>query len=453
MDELLQLEDLSERPIAASPLRSPRVAFQRTLASAVSVVGGEVLLRVASFGAVVVMGRLYGPSTLGLYATTLAFATVAVMLAECGLQLSSITEIGRAPNRVNQVFGRLLSLRVILFGSLLLGLFVFGLFYKWEAYLWLVGGLVIVRTMLYSCSQLQFCVLKSLDRMRIIGAIQVLTFTLLSVGIAATYLLSWSFVTLLWCGLAAQGVEICVTLILLVRSGIRPSPFYPHHTWELLQTAGPIGATYLLAAVILRADVIVLSSLRSPDDVGRFAAADVGLVFVYAVSWMLGTVLMADQVRCLQSPAEGLYHAQHWRKVLFFAITPPCALLFWLAPWLTKTLYGPAFASTGRIASVMVLAVPMIFLNSSYLSRMIALGRRRIYFGVYLGTAIVAIGLNVVLGRIYGATGIAYAIVGRELLMLVLFWTFDGHAATSVSRAETGMAESTVVSGVGVQGD
>lgn len=406
-------------------LVKPGVHFKRSATSAVSVVGGETLLRLASFGAVVVMGRLYGPATLGLYATVLAFATVAVMSAECGLQLSAITEIGRAPDRVNQLFGRLLSLRVVLFVFLLLGLSIFGLWRKWEAYLWVVGGLVTLRTMLYSCSQLQFGVLKSLDRMKIIGAIQSSTFLVLVLGIALTYLGSWSFVALLWTSLAAQGIEICMTQGVLIRAGIRPWPFVPSHTWHLLRTAGPIGATYLLAALTLRADVIVLSALSSQEDVGRFAAADIGLVFIYAVSWMLGTVLVADQVRLIQASEDASAHARHWRRVLFFALTPLCALIFWLAPRLCTAIYGPAFASTGRLASVMVLAVPLIFMNSCYLSRAIALERRRIYLGVYLGAAAAAICLNLVLGRFYGAMGIAIGIVGRELFTMLLFATFE----------------------------
>src|SRR5437016_1142345 len=146
--------------------------FKRTVASAASVVGGEILLRVAGFAGVVVVARLYGPSTLGLYATTLAFATVAVMVGEVGLQISAITEIGYAPEQVNQLFGRLYSLRVLLFVALLLALSAFGWARRWNADVWLIGGLIILRTMLYSCSQLQFAVLKSLDRMKVIGLIQ-----------------------------------------------------------------------------------------------------------------------------------------------------------------------------------------------------------------------------------------------------------------------------------------
>jgi len=55
--------------------------MRRTAVNLVSVIGGEVLLRGANFAAVVVMARLYGATVLGIYATVLAFATVAVMMS------------------------------------------------------------------------------------------------------------------------------------------------------------------------------------------------------------------------------------------------------------------------------------------------------------------------------------------------------------------------------------
>lgn len=418
----------------------PGLEFKRTIGNATSVVGGEVLLKVANFVAVVVIGRLYGPATLGLYAAVLAFATVAVMIAEGGLQLSTISEIGRAPERVNQLFGQLYALRVALFLMLLLALSVIGRARHWESYIWMVGGLIVVRTMLYSCSQLQFAVLKSLDRMKVIGMIQAVSFVVLCAGIWMTYASSWSFVALLWCFIVSHTVEITLTLVLLFRSGIRPIPLVSTRLWTLLKASAPIGATYLMAGIILRADVIVLASIGSNADVGRFAAANVGIVFVYAVSWLLASVLLADQVRLLRFPSEALSYIRLWRKVLLLVALPSSLILCWLAPRIVRVLYGKGFESAGLLASVMVLAVPFILLNGTYLSRAMALGAKRVYLGTYLGTAITAVCLDLILGHLYGAIGVASAIVLREILMFLAFRALDG-----LSSLGSPAIESTVV--------
>jgi len=411
--------------------------FRREAGNVASVLGGEILLRGANFLAVVVLGRLYGPTTLGLYATTLAFATVAVMLGECGLQLSTITEIGRAPKQVNRVFGRIYSLRIALFLVLLLVLAAIGWVRRWSPHYCMVSGLVTVRTMLYSCSQLQFAVLKSLDRMKLIGLIQIVSFALLCVGTGLAYSLSWGFVTLLSFLVVVQSVEITLTLVLLGSRGIWPRPFFPSEFWLLLKSSTAVGLTYLIAGVILRADVIVLTAINSSADVGRFAAANVGIVFAYAVSWLLGSVLLADQVRLRQFPSEALSYIRRWRKILLLATVPSSLLLCGLAPVLVRLLYGRGFESAGSPASVMVLAVPFIVLNAAYLSRAIALDAKQVYLGIYLGTAVIAVCLDVALGRLYGAVGVATAIVIREALMLTAFVVFDSRL-TPASRSFEG---------------
>ena len=51
--------------------------LRTTLASTLHVIGGESLLRLANVVGAVLIGRLYGASTLGLCATILAVATIA----------------------------------------------------------------------------------------------------------------------------------------------------------------------------------------------------------------------------------------------------------------------------------------------------------------------------------------------------------------------------------------
>lgn len=417
---------VGETTVGGSKFRNiPALKLNRTAKNIVSVVGGETALRIANFAAVVVIARLYGPSTLGLYATALAFATIAVTVAENGLQISTITEIGRSPDRINRLFGSLYSLRVALFLILLSVLAMVGLLRRWNLAIWVVGGLVTLRVVLYSCSQLQFAVLKGLDRMKVIGPIQFLNFGLISLGIAGAYLFSWKFVTLLWCFVFAQVVEIAVTLFFLSGAGVRPFPFIPSNSWTLLKNSLPFGLTYVLAAATVRADVLVLSAMASRDEVGRFAAANIGLTFIYAASWLVGSVLLADQVRLSEFPSKGIAYIRHWRKILIFTTIPGSLMLSWLAPPIVQVLYGKGFETTGRLASVMVLAVPLILLNATFSSRAMAMNSRKVYLGTYVGTGVVALCLDVVLGHLYGAIGIAFAIFLREAFMFMTFLIWD----------------------------
>lgn len=395
--------------------------MRKTAFNLISVIGGEVLLRGANFVAVVVMARLYGAGTLGLYATTLAYATVAVMIAENGLQMSSIAEIGRSRGDINAVVSRICTLRIVLFALMSALLAAVGWWRHWSAEIWTVGLLVTIRVLLYSYSQLQFSVLKSLDRMTVIGKIQVCTSAVLLTGIVATYLYSWDLTRLLWCFIVSQTIEIGLSLRLLWNSGIRPVKFHPSDWWQLLQRSTPVGITYVMAGMMMRTDVIVLAAIGSRADVGYFAAAHMGVVLFYSTAWLFGSVLLPDLTRLLGNPMQFERYVSRWAKLLLLTAGSGALALSWVAPAMMLWLYGKDFLIAGKLASVLVLAIPFILLNALYFSRAIALDAAGVYLTTYAMTTVLAIVLDLSMARAYGAMGVAVAIVLRELVMFLIF--------------------------------
>ncbi|MBZ5706795.1 MAG: oligosaccharide flippase family protein [Acidobacteriia bacterium] len=409
--------------------------MRRTAINLISVIGGEVLLRGANFAAVVVVARLYGATVLGIYATVLAFATVAVMVADNGLQVSSITEVARRPGELGATLGQLYSLKTLLFLAMAMILGTLGLFMDFTAATWLIGAFITLRTMLYSYCQLHAGALKALDRMPAIGTIQFIHCCLLLSGVGLTLLYSWTIYALLAWLLACQSFEFVLSGWFLLRFNARPKWAPLSACWRMLHRSTPIGITYSTAALILRADVIILSTLASSKEVGYFAAANIPLVMIYVVSWLLGGVALPKMVSYSSDLSVLQAYVKRW--LLFLMVTTvPCSLvLAWASPSVVRLLYGTEFASTGRLATMMVLAVPFILSNSICLGRAIALGTRSVYVGTYVGTGVLALVLDYCLGHLYGAAGIAVAIVIREIFMFAVFTVLGIQPTRSADRS------------------
>jgi PST family polysaccharide transporter len=401
------------------------------------VIGGESLLRAANFLAVVVIARLYGARVLGLYATVLAYATVAIMIAENGLQVSSITEICGAREHINSVVTSICALRLALFSLLSVSLAAVGWTMHWSSGLWTIGFLVTLRVLLYSYSQLQFSVLKSLNRMSAIGPIQGVNFAFLLVGIVLVYHYRWPFNWLLSCFIVCQLIEIALSLYTLGRSGIRPDRFSMSDWWHILCRSTPVGFTYVLIGMTMRADVIVLSALGSTSDVGHFAAAHIGLVLLYSLSWLFSSVILTDFARLTDNQIALDRYTNRWTKFLLLTAGLGAVVLSWAAQPVLLLLYGNEFAGAGRLAGAMVLAVPFILLNALYLSRSVALGAKRVYLGIYTGMAAFAVLLSISMAHFFGAMGIAVAIVIREVVTFLLFRIQSTRKATAASESTT----------------
>jgi O-antigen/teichoic acid export membrane protein len=115
-------------------------------------------------------------------------------------------------------------------------------------------------------------------------------------------------------------------------------------------------------------------------------------------------------------------------------------LAFWAAPRLMSVLYGPAFFRSGALASVMALACPFIFLNSVYTNVAIATNSKAALMGLFAVTAAVAVLLDLLLGRAFGAVGVAWAIVIREVGMLAGLWMLTSRASAPVTQLDCGLS-------------
>jgi O-antigen/teichoic acid export membrane protein len=407
---------------------------KRTIENLVSVIGGETMVRVANFAAALVIARVHGAFVFGLYATSLATATVAVMFADNGLQTSAITELGNNRQAANNVIGQLYSAKTALILAMLVPLLGIGWWLGISHLAWVIGALVTLRTIIQSYSQLQMSILKSIGRMRVIGMIQGIHSAILLCGTGLALKQGWGILGLLGLLVAGQTLEAALIARELWRAGIWPTWPDARSCWTLILRSTPLGIGYGLANLIVRLDTIVLAALIPMSEMGQFSAADMILVIIYVVAWLSGSVLLPEMIRRAGTPGNLSTYANKWTRLVLATMTP-CALLgYWLAPKVIPFLYGPSFSRAGTLASLMLLATPFIMLNSVYANRAIATGSRATYLGVFAVTAVATLVLNYFLGRSFGARGAAAAIVIREVGMFAGLWVLTSRASAPVPQ-------------------
>lgn len=411
-----------------------------------SVIGGEAAVRAASFVAVLFIARTYGGATLGAYAVSLAVVTVVVMFADSGLQTAAITQMSSAGANREQIFGRLALSKTILLAAAAIILAVVAAWTRQTPLFLTVGMWVAVRAILQSYSQLQMAVLKSVSKARWIGIIQSLNASLLCVGIWLSFKQVWSVVALLEWMAACQLLELLSGAAVLYRSGALPGWPIRFSFWATMRMAAPFGIVYGLANLIVRSDTIVLSTFAPLAELGVFSAANTILLIVYVSAWLFGSVLLPEMVRLSSKPESLKAYANQWARWVV-SVTVPCALLVSLvAPKGIVVVYGPAFAGSRTLGSVMTLSCPLILLNSIYTTLAIASNSRSVFLGIYGAGALATLGLDFLLGRAFGSVGIASAIVIREAGMLAGFWLLTSRLRPSANEVELRASSGAILS-------
>jgi O-antigen/teichoic acid export membrane protein len=395
--------------------------MRAVLQSVVSVIGGEAAVRAANFGAVLVIARAYGRAALGAYAVSLAVVTVVVMFADNGLQTAAITQISSLNAHRNQIIGRLTASKSILLAMAAILLAVVAGLAKQEALFLAIGFWVTIRAILQSYSQLQMAVLKSVSKANWIGIIQCVHSAILFAGIWLAMKHGWTIFSLLGWLASCQLLELLLGTAVLYRNGIWPSWPARLNFFATVKMAAPFGIAYGLANLIIRSDTIVLSTLVPLAELGAFSAANTILLIVYVCAWLFGSILLPEMVRLSGQHDNLKMYTNQWMRLVVLVSAPAALLVSLAAPKAIFILYGPTFAGSGTLASIMVIACPLILLNSIYTARTIATNSRATFLGIFSVGALASLALDFIFGRAYGSVGVAWAIVVREAGMLLAF--------------------------------
>ncbi len=388
----------------------------------ISVLSGEAGVRVANLCFTLLIARRFGGAALGVYAACIALVTIAVMFAENGLHTTAILELSAASSERGKIAGKLYVCKTILTVVALLILLSAGMAMRLSAFVWMVAVWVTLRTVLQSYSQLQMAFLKAVGKAHSIGPMQFAHAFLLLTGILLTYRQGWSFRFLLAWFAGGQLFELALTGFAAWRAGIRPSWPGGNFVWPTIVKSTPLGIANGLANTIIRLDTIVLAALVTLPELGTFSAANTLLAVFYVACWLFGSVLLPEMVRLSSTPEVLRAYTRKWALWIVAALTPCVVAAFLAAPKVMVLLYGPGFAKSGAIAATMVLACPLILLNTLYANLAIATNLKTVYLGVFAGTAVLTLALDFFLGRGFGAMGVAAAIVIREAGMFGGFW-------------------------------
>ena len=419
-------------------LEFPEELARQTMKNAfkpmISVLGGEAGVRIANLCFTLVIARMFGGAALGVYAASIAVITIAVMFAENGLQTTAILELSAENSERGKIAGKLYLCKTALTFAAMLILAGAGFAMRLNAFEWMVAFWVTLRTVLQSYSQLQMSFLKALSKANVIGPIQLAHTLLLLAGIFLTYKLGWSLHLLLAWFTAGQLCELTLTSFAVLRAGIQPAWPSANYFWPTIRRSMPLGIANGLANAIIRLDTVVLAALVTLPELGTFSAANALLAVFYVACWLFGSVLLPEMVRLSSSPEALRAYTRTWAFWIVSMLTPCVLLAFWAAPRVMVLLYGQGFSRSGAIASTMALACPLILLNTLYANVAMAINSKSVYLGIFAATAAVTVGLDFLLGRGFGAMGVAAAIVIREAGMFGAFWVLMSRSPSPAAQ-------------------
>ena len=392
-------------------------ARDATRGSAVKLLA-ELLGRTLQIFTTLLIARALGAADFGLFGKLASVAVVAAEAADLGLQ-------GTATRAL--VAGTL-SLRSILRAKgWLAGAFLFATLLVWPF------SPLLVPFLLYFAgagwAEILGVALRARGRR---GGEAAVIFALRVTGLVLVASTLASGGTLLVCAwaLALSTVGPCLLAAALLRRS-RPEPTTATAIAEpgalaILRTSLPLAVNGGLALVSLRVELLVMSALRSPSEVGYFLAA---LQVVQVLNFVPNALcagampaLTREALRVQTGRAEGDGAAVRRRlaATIAFAAVPTATGLALVAPALTEVLYKDGYADAAAPLAVLALSVVPLFLNGLFTHALIAAERASLLPRL----TVVRVGLAALLAALLvptaGAVGAALGFVASEWVLVGL---------------------------------
>ena len=389
-----------------------------------SVILDAGLLVAAGFGVLfhVMAARGLGPPAYGAFTASLSYVTLWAVLMEGGTGLSLTREASADPRRLAWA-SPIASwrIRLVLIGAA--GAVAAAWLIQFDVRVIGLVAILVVGMAGLSLMRLAFAVFRAVGQFTWEAALSTLQKALLVVLTAAALAL----------GTAAEGVALAFTLSYVisalpaVRRGwtiVRPALDAPGGVARppagfFLRTCVPLLFVELLTGLYFRVDQILLLRLRGPEETGLYAAAfrivEALLLLVAGVM----TVLFPRLAASVRGAADA-FRADFTRAWVTLLVS---GLIFAVNGWLWGTslipvIFGGAYGPTQALLDVLLVAIPVMYVNYLLTQSLVAAGRERFYVVVTGVCTVVNVGVNLLLIPRWGATAAAWATVATEGVLL-----------------------------------
>ncbi len=369
--------------------------------------------------------RYLGREGFGNYATVLAFLSFFASLADLGLYHISTREISRPGADEKMIMGNIFTLRVISALGILIVAPIVVLFFDYPHEV-KEGIIIAAASFLFSSGYqvLNGVFQKNLAMDRVaIGELAGKIIQVATVILAVKFQLSfdWIIASLLFNMMASFGI-----VFLWSKKYLRFSWRFDFGYWKkFLKESLPIGVGSIIIFAYFKMDTILLSILKTSEDVGIYNAAYKVLenisffpaMIVGLVLPILSNTIFTDKKRFADVSNKTF-------KVFVILVVPLIVGTLFLSKGIIQLIGGGQFAQSAAVLQVLVFALAAIFFGNFFNNILIAGNLQRKLMGIWLCAAIGNVGLNLALIPKFSYAGAAYVSTGTEIFVALFAWYY-----------------------------
>jgi len=397
----------------------------RILRLVFSLLMGQIVSKLISFGCLIFLARRFGVEGLGAYGSVMAYLTLAAAFADGGLTTVVTRDIAQDSSKSARMIPNVFALRMLLnFAAYGVLLSVAPQLNGSSSSLWLLCGIFLFPE---AARKLSNSILNAYECMNVVATLDVISTLCRYVPFVAAAWLGYSiYGGLYWFGILWIGVA-AVWAFSASRYGffsIRFGALSLSYAAHLLYEALPFGLLHALSIVYTKTDVIMLTHLDHVTAVGFYEAAYKFIEAAKFIPVSLVTVLLPVMSRLFVADKDIYKHVYvHATRILAMLMLPVAIGVSLFARELVLVMYNETYLPSAQALAILIWTLFIFFLNAP-VGNVVAMSRRMYAFLPYaIGNALLNIVLNAVLIPRYSFVGASIATLIAECSgLLIQLW-------------------------------
>jgi O-antigen/teichoic acid export membrane protein len=369
------------------------------------------------------LARALGPSQFGLYFLVSSITIFSYTLVEWGQPYLLLGEVARDSNRIGELLGSALALRVLAAPIVLVPLLIITSLIGHNTSIELILAVFFVANLPTSLAQGFGTAFRGLERMDQDALVSVLNSAVRLALVVAALALAGGLMAVALCQFTA-GLASLLAALQLYRRLPGPPLALTHEVARRLWRGGAIISTL---AVVQAAqpyfDVLILSKLAPPDVVGWFGAARNILGTLLAPATILATAAFPQLTRAAQVPVGFGSELRDALRPIMLAGALGAAGTYLFAETVVEIIYGTYYAPAISILRLFAPALFLLFVDVLLGPALIAANKAKELVTIKVASVVISTVLDVVLIPLFqsrynnGGMGVVLAFALSELVM------------------------------------
>ncbi len=371
------------------------------------------------------LSRYLGASGIGKIHLANSIWAIMVIFASFGMDTLLTKEIARNPDKLNELFGTGIVIRVILYliGIVLVGLYTYSADYPADTVS--IIAIIGVASFFAMIGMASSAALRGIERMEFISISNVVSKLFLTVMTIAMIVLQLDIMVIATVSVGSTAIYMFIQLYYLRR--IYPLQFKVHldKVGWMMGSSIPYLVTTLFRTIYVQIDIIVISLLVNESVIGWYSAADRLFATFLFVPSILMTAVFPALSRMHHNKSAQLYPLMRKSFNLLLLVSIPLGFgLVVVSNSLVVLLYGEEFANSGPILAMFGIVLILTYQNTMLGKFLVSTDRQKPWTIVVIIATLATIPLDLILVPWFhsnfgnGALGGTTAFIITELIMM-----------------------------------